>query len=211
MGEVLIMDNMNIYKGNTINTTIMARKNKVMRLMFTLNLLLLRLFCRLNEGEIRFNSTFNVLIINDIFFIIEYKIGKMARGHPVRDASLGKKIPSSKTHPVRDASPIGGISTYRVPTVRRSTRENCFYQYQIPTGLMEYSSLPNTTALRPTSDITNPHPITTSFSPYFLKQNNLSSKECPQSLNLITSLNFPCIMARKNKVMRDSWVYEILK
>jgi len=57
MGEVLIMDNMNIYKGNTINTTIMARKNKVMRLMFTLNLLLLRLFCRLNEAEMRFCNT----------------------------------------------------------------------------------------------------------------------------------------------------------
>ena len=53
--------------------------------------------------------------------------------------------------------------------------------------------------------------ITTLFSPHSIKQNNLSSrKEVQSNPNLITLLNFPCIIARKNKVMRLVFMVNLL-
>jgi len=42
---------------NLKTSHVIGEKNKVMRLIFTLNLLLLRLFCCLNEVEMRFCNT----------------------------------------------------------------------------------------------------------------------------------------------------------
>ena len=72
------------------------------------------------QHTVGFGRKRNVFIINDIFFIIEYGIGEVARVHPVRDASLGKKMSFPKTHPVRDASPIGGVE--RAHPVRDASR-----------------------------------------------------------------------------------------